>query len=383
MFVGLVVALSVGLLGGFTIGPATESIAAHDLNRASWTALEPSRLYIELVEGPAEVLSASGRWRKLRAQERLERPVSIRTLDFDSKVQVRFQKRRLVISNLSNVTIGKAPHVILNQGHLLVGSKRAPVTVLSPRHQVELRGRYFGIWSADRARVAVLSGKVMMMKPQKTEFAAGREVLINGTTPIPHVLEDPIVPKLKDVRFQGGRYVARAQLSPAALVFHRQGRKYVEVRVDLKGEVQIPLRRKAPEPGEVLIFDAAGRRADFSEPSEPLAVVLTQLQSKRVFVPKKPASPPPEKAAKVPAKKAPPPVKAPPERPENSTDSKPADEPTQPEPSPSKEPKPVKEKRKEDFKIPKAIPLKLGQDKAERPKVEKTEVQLPKLPDSE
>ncbi len=213
MFVGLVVALSVGLLGGFAIGPAAESIAGHDLNRVSWTTLDAGRLQIEQVEGPAEVLSTSGRWRKLRVGEQLERPATIRTLDFDSRVQVHFQKRRLVISNVANVTIGRASHIILNEGHLLVGAQGAPITVLSPRHEVELRGRYFGVWSADRARIAVLSGELMMVKPQKTKFAAGREVLINGATPIPQVLKDPLEPELKEVKLQGGRHVARAALT--------------------------------------------------------------------------------------------------------------------------------------------------------------------------
>ncbi len=140
----------------------------------------------------------------------------------------------------------------------------------------------------------------------------------------------------------------------------------------------------------MLIFDAAGRRADFSKPSDPLAVVLTQLRAKRVFSQLKASvkAPPKNPPAKPP--RSPPSSSRPPRQTEPAKESglpKETGLPKEPElakePEPVKEPMLNKERRKEDFKIPKAIPLKLGQDRAERPKVEKTEVQLPKLPESE
>ncbi len=325
LILGFGIALVVGGGAGAAIAPISKSIATPQAAPSSLAEIDVGRVQVESVKGKVQALNAKGDWISLDAKARVHRPVRIRTVGWQSQATLSFKGVRLVVEQNADLMLsapGPKPSILVQAGHVRLHRGTGDIAMYIPDREVKLIGQTYGVWVRDRrVAVAVLEGELEVRsgatKPMK--FANRREL----------VLLDRVVPALLDERLQiqvqgtsrrGRRYTLTGRTAPHALVVHMddKGKRNI-LPVSSAGVFSVDLLDRRPQPGQLVAYDSAGRRAEVDSPSASLKEIVDSLSGVARAVAKAPASATPPAtntaAAESPAKADKPTTIEPPARP--------------------------------------------------------------------
>jgi hypothetical protein len=282
LILGFIVALILGGGGGF----AVELLAAREKTPFETTPLPAKnisdRIVIESVRGSVRVLAPSGTWRPAREGDTLERPTGIKADGPEASITLFHAGVRVVAQRDARVMIGAAGTLglVVDSGQLLVHSSAGKVKVQVPSSQASLVGDAFGVWARrESLTVAVLDNDVALQSAtQATKYPSGREVVLTSGGAVPSVLAPQLKIEVQSIEKQGGRFAITAKANmPNAAVYVKRGARYEEVPVGQFGSFTVVLDRQDPVEGELVAYDAAGRRAQIDRPSEMLDRTLEAL----------------------------------------------------------------------------------------------------------
>jgi hypothetical protein len=242
----------------------------------------PPRVLIEDVQGVAKALAKGDVWRRVRAGDSVERPTVLVTEGPDSSMTVSHNGVRVVARHEARVLLssqGGAFSVQLDQGLVLVHSRGNLTRVYVPASQAVLTGEVFGVWAkGDHLVTAVIDGEVSLETPSiSSKYAKGREIMLTSRGPIPLVLAQQLEIQVEKTEKAGGRYRLNGKTTPNAELLARRGNRYESIDVATNGTFSVEIESREPAAGDVIAYDAAGRRAEVNLPSETLDDVLTAL----------------------------------------------------------------------------------------------------------
>jgi hypothetical protein len=282
LFIGFVVALILGGGGGFALGPLAANERMQPPAPPASTRAAQSRVVIESVKGQCKVLTPSGQWRLARDSETLERPTGVRAEGPEASITVYHAGVRVIAQHDARVMIGQSAGSIaveVDAGQAVIHSSAGRIRVMVPAAQATITGDAFGLWARkDETRIAVLDGEIGVDTPSlSTKFAAGREVLLNSQGASPSVLAPQLKMESQRIDRAGVRYMVSAKTSPNAVVMVRRNGRYEEVPVSAYGAFTAAIDGPRPQDGELVAYDAAGRRAQLDRASETLDRVLATI----------------------------------------------------------------------------------------------------------
>lgn len=370
ILLGFLIALALGGGAGAAIGPLAESMSPPRISDQRPPNIDPGRVVVDAVEGVVQVLDRGGEWVDIEADSRFGRPARLRTVGAASSVSLAFRGVRLAAGHDAELMLsapGPEPAVLVTRGHVRVHRGAADIELFVPDREVKLVGRTFGVWvREDEVTVAVLDGELELHAPGRKpiKFARGRELLVNSRRVIPSVLEQRLQIQVQGTSRRGARYTLTGRTAPHARVVHTDARERQDIlRVSPAGVFSVDLRDRRPEPGELVAYDAAGRRAEVDAPSITLEEVVEQLSGGvvKAKAPSEAAKPPAAEEAS--AAKAAPPTKQAPAAPPPK-----ASPPPPPPPKAARErPRPSSERGRTP---PRPIELELGGGGVKSPKLE-------------
>ncbi len=297
VLLGFLVALVIGAGAGVGLGPLADSMAATQPGSVPPLTLVEDAVTVEFAEGRVQGLFRSGSWGPVERGTVLARPTSLRTGP-ESRVRVTFRGATLEARERSAVSVsapGPVLSVLVESGLAMVATGGAPITVRAPSHQLAAQGKAMGMMVLpERAGVAVLDGEVELSYrgARPSLFAAGRQIDVSEGEITPSVLEPRLV--IEEDRTAGGgggggRFAGRT--APAASVWVNRGGTYTRVPITFAGLFTVDLAGPRPAPGELVAYDAAGRRAEVGLPSSTIDEVLAVLREASAR--RRPAAPSP------------------------------------------------------------------------------------------
>lgn len=272
------VAAAVGGGGGYALGPIADSLAANTVT-ADITNIGAVRLKITGLEGDVRLLAPDGAWRPTRVGEAAARPTGLSTVGLSSVVKASLASHRLTLGKEGRALIGDEGRggttVQLDQGHLLIENGRT--TTYVPARALRVVGTDYGVWVAeDRVVVSVVEGEVEIThRGEATKYAGGREILFTRQSTSPRAMDPELSISIVDKARRGRRTRITAQTTPAGFAFQKNDGAYQPVDVQLSGRLTVLLRGEEPAPGEVVVYDAAGRSAQLGGPATPDAMKAT------------------------------------------------------------------------------------------------------------
>ncbi|MCK6550088.1 hypothetical protein L6R52_29910 [Myxococcota bacterium] len=283
LITGFAVALVIGAGGGFALKPLAASGKSENASAPPPVQVEASRLVVEDVAGSVRVLVRGESWRRVRVGDVVERPTVLVTEGPESSVTVVTKTGlRVVARHDARVLLsasGGPLSVQLDSGLALVFSRGTPTSVHVPSAQAVLTGEVMGVWAKDESFVtAVLEGELKLDSTgAATKYAKGREIRVTPRGPIPLVLPSQLEIMLEKTERVGARYKVSGKTSPNAQLFVRRGSRFEPVELTTNGNFTVDLDTKEPQLGDIVAYDAAGRRAEVNVPSETLEDVLNAL----------------------------------------------------------------------------------------------------------
>jgi hypothetical protein len=283
VLLGFLVALVIGAGAGVGLGPLADSMAATQPGSVAPLTLVEDSVLVEVAEGRVQGLYRSGSWGPVERGTVLARPTSLRTGP-ESRVRVLFRGATLEARERSAVSVsapGPVLSVLVESGLALVATGGAPITARAPTHQLSVQGKALGLMVLpERAGVAVLDGEAELSYrgARPTLFAAGRQIDVSEGEITPSVLEPRLV--IEEDRTAGGSRGSRfaGRTAPAAAVWLNRGGTYSRVPISFAGLFAVDLSGPRPAPGELVAYDAAGRRAELGLPSSTIEEVLAVLR---------------------------------------------------------------------------------------------------------
>ncbi len=311
--IGFAAVVAIGGGGGFLLEPLGSSGRSEAATSKSPPLLVPARVVVEEVTGEAEVLSPGGTWRRVSAGETLERPTALRTTGNDAIVTVSQDTTRISLQHDARVLIGGGSSrlaVQLDAGRVLVHSRAGQVSVTAPAQTAVVSGDAFGVWArGDVLVAAVLDGTINIdTSNTTTQYTKGREVMLLPRGPTPVVMEPELRIELSGSAEKAGTgYRVTGRTLPSAVVYTRNGSRMQAQQVSSSGTFTAEIDGPVPKDGELVAFDAAGRRAEVNKPSVTLVEVLASIgKGASIANHDRPMVPPDENAkVKDPAKEEP------------------------------------------------------------------------------
>ena len=320
MILGFAVALVIGGGAGAAIGPMAQSMAAPKAADSQLPNLDLGRVDVETVAGTVQMQDAKGDWVNIEPGDRLTRPLAIRTVGAEGRVGLAFKGIRLVGEHGTHFMLsapGMESSVLLQSGHLRVYRGSGDLALYIPDREVKLLGQTFGVWVREKGvAVAVLDGELEVKAPGRKpmKFARGRELVLAKRV-VPAVLDQKLEVQVQGTSRRGYRYTLTARTAPHAHVVHTDDKGNQKVlQVSPAGVFSVDLLDRRPQPGQLVAYDSAGRRAEVDKPSISLSEVVEALSG---AAPAKAEAAQPAEPAKAPAESPPPaetsPAKAAPE----------------------------------------------------------------------
>lgn len=326
---GFVVAFVIGGGGGYALTPLAASGKTASTSAQLAVQAAPPRLLIEDVTGVAKVLTKGDVWRRARQGDTVERPTVILTEGPESSITVSQNGMRIIARHDARALLGTQSgslSIQLDSGLVIVYARGNQAHVYVPMTQAVLSGEAFGVWAKpDHLVTAVLDGEVAMDTPSiSSKYAKGREIMLTPKGPVPLVLASQLEIEVEKTEKAGARWKMSGKTTPNAEILARHGSRFDRAEVAPNGTFTVDLDTREPQLGDVVAYDAAGRRAEVNLPSETLDDVLNALSKGEKLVarstPTTPVNPPVD--AVEPAKKEPPAAKKEPA----AAEAKPANE---------------------------------------------------------
>jgi hypothetical protein len=270
---GFAVAVLVGLVGGGALNGIAAKMAPHADAPAGSADREGAHAKVESVSGAARILTGDGQWRPLRAGEDLPGWTAVTTQLPEAEVAISYGDARITLSEVAHLMLKLSPapaRLDLTRGRAIVRSaSRTEVSV--PKKNVEVSGTGYGVWAREDGAliVAGLEGDTEVKAGGRAiKIEAGHQALVgkdgSKSLPIPAQLsiEAEHATKAHDHLELSGT------TDPYALLIWRKGNAIEPVAVGPDGSFTVPLKKEAPAPGELVAYDAAGRRAEIGHPSQ-------------------------------------------------------------------------------------------------------------------
>lgn len=308
LILGFGIAAVVGGGAGAAIGPIAKSMATPRAAPSSLTEIDVGRVQIESVKGKVQALNAKGDWISVDSKARVHRPVRIRTVGWDSQATLSFKGVRLVVEQNADLMLsapGPSPSILVQAGHVRLHRGTGDIAMYIPDREVKLIGQTYGVWVRDeRVAVAVLEGELEVKAGghKAMKFANRRELVLVDRV-VPALLDERLQIQVKGTSRRGYRYTLTGRTAPHALVVHvdDKGKRNI-LKVSSAGVFSVDLLDRRPQPGQLVAYDSAGRRAEVDSPSASLKEIVASLSGVALAVDD---AIPPATEAKAPATPAP------------------------------------------------------------------------------
>lgn len=281
MFAGFVIALGIGLLGGFGVRALADGMATPEIELAERRGPDDF-LRVQEIGGDAWLLTESGQWRPAREEDVVTRPTGFRTAE-DARLRLFTGGATIEASRGARVLVSGPKNV------LRLYAERGRVVVHSPEENVEIvlgtvevAGRSFGVWSrGNRSVVAAISRDVVIKRNgQQQRFGPGNEILVGADAMVPTAMAPELRVELEKVERRGNKFYAEGRTSKHAVLMLAGPGERTQVPVGPEGRFTTVISQLIPAPGELVAYDAAGREAQVGHPSPSLEVVAERLSGK-------------------------------------------------------------------------------------------------------
>ena len=272
VWLGFIATLIVGGVGGFGIKLFAKDLVPAARGVVPAPHVDAAKVRVVEVEGDVRALTQDGTWRPIRPGFALERPTGLE-LGPDAFVRIEFLGVRLEASHGANLLIGApgtASGIQVEWGLVVVGRTGKEISTFVPRLDAKVTGRAYGVWAFDELlHVAVLSERVEIEHADEraARYGKAREIKLTRRKSVPSVLNERLELAIESSTPRGRRTRVKGRTAAGAFMFRRSKGSIERVRLSVGGAFDTTVELERPQRGELVAYDAAGRRAEDGRPS--------------------------------------------------------------------------------------------------------------------
>ena len=268
-WIGLAVALLVGLGAGFLLGPIARGMAPIVSTEVSSTSFREPRLQVLQVRG--RVVAHTPEFRTTVGKgASIVRPAVLSVESSQGRAVLGQAEMKMLVEHGARVLLNASPSsnaFVLEAGFLLISSE-SEVVVHVPRHTVKVTGKTFSVWVDEaQVRAAVIEDSIDLQVGTEASkrYARRRDIIVSGGVVSFALLPPRIELSIEDVVRRAHGFAVRGQTDPRAIVLYR-GEEAVE-RVPVRSTGAFTAVLPIPDPRSLAAYDGSGRWAVLDVPS--------------------------------------------------------------------------------------------------------------------